>query len=119
MVLFSTKRKSEYTANPSLEVKNMNPEFEINKKDVIEIITKQKTEHPWGNYPNEQYTYIIYWEDGIIRMAVNEFYEVDTETYCICRYYTAIVANSMEEFKAIPEEKLASIAYNAWCSGAR
>lgn len=93
--------------------------FDVDKKDVIEIVEKRKDCFPWGNQPDEKYSCLIFWEDGIIRMTVDEFFELDDNTFECCRYYTDRIADTLEEYKAITDEKFASAAYSAWCSGAR
>lgn len=50
-------------------------------------------------------------------MTVNEFYEVDPETYGCCRFYTTILCNTAQEYRQMTEEQFASKAYSAWCSG--
>lgn len=97
----------------------MEAEFNVSINDVIDIATRKKTGNPWGVHPDEQYTYLVFFEDGVIRMTVNSFHKIDANTYRCCRFYTDFVANTMEEYKALSEERLASIAYSAWCSGAR
>ena len=93
--------------------------FDVDKKDVIEIVEKRKDCFPWENHPDEKYSCLIFREDGIIRMTVNEFFELDDHTFECCRYYTDRIADTLEEYKAITDEKIALAAYSAWCSGAR
>ncbi|MCQ2513046.1 MAG: hypothetical protein MJ092_06675 [Lachnospiraceae bacterium] len=93
--------------------------FEVKKKDVIDLLEKRKDCFPWGDHPDEKYRCLIFWEDGAIRMTVDEFYETDTETYECLRFYTTFIGNSIEDYKNLSEEELASRAYSAWCSGAR
>lgn len=97
----------------------MDPWFEVKKKDVIAILDKRKGCFPWGGDPDEKYRCLVFWEDGVIRMTVNEFHRIDAETYACLRFYTTIVGNSLEDYQKLTEEKIASIAYRAWCSGAR
>lgn len=97
----------------------MEPWFDINKKDVIAVLEKRKDRFPWGNHPDEQYSCLVFWEDGAVFMTVNEFFEVDPETYECLRYYTTFIGNSIEDYNKLTEEELASKAYSAWCSGAR
>lgn len=97
----------------------MEPWFEVNKKDVIDVLDKRKDCLPWGNHPDEKYQCLVFWDDGEIFMTVDEFYEIDSETYECMRYYTTIIGNTIEDYKKLTEEEIASKAYSAWCSGAR
>lgn len=67
----------------------------------------------------KKYRGLVFWEDGVIRITVDEFYEIDDETYECMRFYTESIGNSMEDYEKLTEEEIASKAYNAWCSGAR
>lgn len=67
----------------------------------------------------KKYRCLVFWEDGVIRITVDEFYEIDDETYECMRFYTEFIGNSMEDYEKLTEEEIASKAYNAWCSGAR
>lgn len=67
----------------------------------------------------KKYRCLVFWEDGVIRITVDEFYEIDDETYECMRFYTEFIGNSMEYYEKLTEEEIASKAYNAWCSGAR
>lgn len=93
--------------------------FEVKEKDVIALLEKRKDCFPWGNHPDEKYRCLVFWEDGVIRMTVNEFYRVDSESYACCRYYTDFVANTREEYGCMTDNQLVTKAYSAWCSGAR
>lgn len=97
----------------------MEPWFEVKKSDVIDLVTKRKNGLPWGDHPDETYSCLIFREDGVIRMTVNEFYKLDAQTYECCRFYTDILAGTLEEYRAMNPEQFAAKAYNAWCSGAR
>lgn len=97
----------------------MEPWFEVKKSDVIDLVTKRKNGLPWGDHPDETYSCLIFREDGLIRMTVNEFYKLDAQTYECCRFYTGILAGTLEEYRAMNPEQFAAKAYNAWCSGAR
>lgn len=97
----------------------MDPWFEVHKKDVIALLEKRKDRLPWGDRPDERYRCLVFWEDGAIRMTVDEFYETDAGTYECLRFYTDIIGNSIEDFTSLSEDELASKAYGAWCSGAR
>lgn len=97
----------------------MEPWFDINKKDVIAVLEKRKYCFPWGDHPDEKYRCLVFWEDGAVFMTVDEFFEVDSETYECLRYYTTFIGNSIEDYNKLTEEELASKAYSAWCSGAR
>lgn len=93
--------------------------FEVKKKDIIDLLEKKKDCFPWGNHPDEKYRCLVFWEDGMIRMTVDEFYEKDVNTYECCRFYTNFLGDTIEEYRNMTEEQLASKAYNTWCSGAR
>lgn len=93
--------------------------FDVNKSDVIALIEKRKDCMPWGEHPDEKYICLVFWEDGVIRMTVDEFFEVDENKYSCCRFFTTILADTLEEYENMSEEKFVSIAYNAWCTGAR
>lgn len=97
----------------------MEPWFEVKKSDVIDLITKRKDGFPWGDRPGETYSCLVFWEDGVIRMTVNEFYKRDSHTYKCCRFYTDILAKTLAEYRTLNPEQFAAKAYNAWCSGAR
>lgn len=97
----------------------MDPWFEVKKKDVIALLEKKKDVFPWGDHPDEKYRCLVFWEDGVIRMTVDEFFEVDADTYECLRFYTEFIGNTIEDYQNLSEEKLASKAYSAWCSGAR
>ena len=97
----------------------MEPWFEVKKKDVIDVLDKWKDCFPWGDHPDEKYSCLVFWEDGIIRMTVHQFYEIGAETYECLRFYTTFIGNKMEDYINLTEEELASKAYSAWCSGAR
>lgn len=93
--------------------------FEVKKSDVIAELDKRKDRMPWGEHPDEKYRCLVFWEDGAVRMCVDEYYELDSSTYECLRYYTTIIGNTIEEFNKLSEDELASKAYSAWCSGAR
>lgn len=93
--------------------------FEVEKKDVIALVQKKKDCFPWGNHPGETYACLIFRQDGMIWMTVNEFYEAEPETYECCRFYSTILCNTAQEYRHMTEEQFASKAYSAWCSGAR
>lgn len=108
--------ESEYEVS---EEKHMEVWFEVKKKDVIDLVEKRKDCFPWGDRPDEKYRCLVFWEDGVIRMAVDEFYEADAEAYACCRFYTDFIGRTVEEYRNLTEEAFASKAYRAWCSGAR
>ena len=93
--------------------------FKVKKKDVIALLDKRKDIFPWGNNPDEKYKCLVFWKKNVICMTVNEFYKIDDETYECIHFYTTIVGKTLDEYDRLNEEELASIAYNAWCSGAR
>lgn len=93
--------------------------FDIDQKDVIEILQNINNGQPWSSDPTEKHSVLIFWEDGVIRLAVDEFFEDENGNYSCCRFYTNIVAKTMEEYKTITQEQLSHKAYSAWCSGAR
>jgi len=97
----------------------MGPWFKVKKKDVIAILNKNKNCFPWGGRSDEKYRCLVFWEDGVVRMTVDEFYEADSVTYECLRFYTTIIGNTIDEYTKLTEEELSSKAYNAWCSGAR
>ena len=97
----------------------MDPWFEVKETDVIAVLEKRKDVFPWGNHPEEKYRCLIFREDGVIRMTVDEFYKIDAGTYQCLRFYTTFIGNAMEDYTKLTEEELASKAYGAWCSGAR
>lgn len=97
----------------------MEPWFEVNKKDVIALLEKRKDRLPWGEHPDEKYCCLVFWEDGVIRMTVDEFYEADDSTYECLRFYTTYIGDTIEKFNSLTDDELASLAYSAWCSGAR
>lgn len=95
------------------------PWFEVPRRDVIALVEMRKDRHPWGNHPDEKYRCLIFWEDSVIWMTVDEFHKVDAQTYEFCRFYTTRLCSTVEELNQMTEEELASRAYQAWCSGAR
>lgn len=97
----------------------MEPWFQVKAKDVIAILDKRKDCFPWGNYPDEKYRCLVFREDGVIRMTVDEFYEVKAGTYECLRFYTTCLGDTLEDYTKLTEAELAAKAYNAWCSGAR
>lgn len=97
----------------------MDPWFEVKKKDVIAVLEKRKGCFPWGGHPEEKYSCLVFWEDGVIRMTVDEFYELDEDTFECMRFYTDFIGNTLGDYTGLTEEELASKAYRAWCSGAR
>lgn len=97
----------------------MEPWFEVKSSDVIDLMTKRKDGFPWGDHPEETYSCLVFREDGVIRMTVNEFYQPDPATFACCRFYTDTLAGTMEEYRAMQPEQFAKKAYRAWCSGAR
>lgn len=97
----------------------MEPWFEVKEKDVIEILEKRKDCFPWGEHPDETYRCLVFREDGVIRMTVDEFFKTDAETYECLRFYTEYIGNTIEDYKKLTEAEIASKAYRAWCSGAR
>lgn len=93
--------------------------FKIKKTDVIALLEKRKDRFPWGYYPNEKYTCLIFWYEDRIRICVNMFNKCGIDAYeCLC-YYTGIIGDKIEDYNKLTEDELASIAYNAWCTGAR
>lgn len=97
----------------------MDPWFEVKEKDVIALLEKRKDCFPWGDHPDETYTCLVFWEDGAIRMTVDEFFKTDFETYECLRFYTTFIGNTIEDYKKLTEAEIASKAYSARCSGAR
>lgn len=97
----------------------MEPWFEVKTNDVIALVTKRKGCFPWGGRSDETYCCLVFWEDGVIRMTVNEFYRQNAHTFECCRFYTDTLAKTLEEYSAMPDEKFSAKAYSAWCSGAR
>ena len=97
----------------------MEPWFEVKRSDVIDLITRRKDCFPWGDHPEETYSCLVFREDGVIRMTVNEFYRLDAHTFECCRFYTDTLAKTLEEYRTMKPERFAAGAYNAWCSGAR
>lgn len=92
--------------------------FEVKKENVIDILERTKAGFPWGEHPDEKYTCLVFYEDEVIRMTVDEFFEIDNNYEC-CRYYTTILADSLEEYEKLTDEQISKKAYNAWCTGAR
>ena len=97
----------------------MEPWFEVKKSDVIDLVTRRKDGFPWGNHPDETYSCLVFWEDGVIRMTVNEFYKLDAYTFECCRFYTDTLAQTLEDYRIMNLEQFAAKAYRTWCSGAR
>lgn len=97
----------------------MEPWFRVNKKDVIALLDKRKDSFLWGNRPNEKYRCLVFWEDGVVRMTVDEFYKIDARTYECLRFYTAFIGNTIDDYNKLTEEELSKKAYSAYCSGAR
>lgn len=91
----------------------------IDEKDVICELHRNKVDNPWGNYHNEQYHCLVYWEDGMIRMTVDEYHRMEDGKYKCCRPYSTVIGNKLEEFEEMSEEQISSKAYNTWCTGAR
>lgn len=91
----------------------MTPWFKVKKKDVITLLEKRKNCFPWGNHPGEKYRCLVFWEDGVIRMTVNEFHQIAPETYECLRFYTDMLGNTIEDYENLTEEELASKAYHA------
>lgn len=108
-----TKNEPKEKSQPVL------PWFRVPRKDVITLVEMRKDRHPWGDHPDEKYRCLIFHEDGVIRMTVDEFHKVDAHAYECCRFYTAKLCSTIEELKQLTEDELSSRAYNAWCSGAR
>lgn len=97
----------------------MEPWFTVKKKDVIAVLKKSKGCAPWGGSADEKYACLVFWDDGAVYMTVNQFREVDADTYECLRFYTDYIGRTLEDYTNLTEEKLASAAYRAWCSGAR
>ena len=97
----------------------MDPWFKVKRKDVIAILEKRKDSFPWGDHPDEKYRCLVFREDDVIRMTVNEFHKIDFGTYECLRFYTTFIGNTIEDYNKLTEEEIASKAYSAWCSGAR
>lgn len=97
----------------------MEPWFTVQKKDVIAVLDKKKDRLPWGEHPDEKYHCLVFWDDGAVYMTVNEFYELDSQTYQCLRLYTDFIGKTIEDYTKLTEDALASKAYRAWCSGAR
>lgn len=93
--------------------------FAVKKKDVIAELEKRKDRLPWGEHPDEKYRCLIFWEEGVIRMCVDEYYELDADTYECLRYYTTFIGDKIEDYNNLSEDEMVSLAYGAWCSGAR
>ena len=94
-------------------------EFKVKKKDVIELLEKRKNGFPWGHCPNEKYKCLIFWENGVIFMTVNEFHEINSEAYECLRPYTVSIGGTLTDYEKLTEADIEIIAYNAWCTGAR
>ena len=93
--------------------------FAVKKESVIDILERKKDSFPWGEHPDEKYICLVFWDDDKIFMTVDEFFEVDAAEYECCRFYTTYVADNMEAYKSKTDSELSSLAYSAWCSGAR
>lgn len=93
--------------------------FNVKKEDVIDILERTKDSFPWGDHPDEKYYCLIFYEDNIIRINVDMFYETEDGSYECCRYYTDKLADTISEYEKITDEQISIKAYNAWCSGAR
>ena len=70
---------------------------------------------------DERYNLIkeFFWKDEQIYMTVDTFYKDDDNCYLCCKYYTSVIAKSMDDYNSIPEEKFVLKAYNTWMTGAR
>lgn len=93
--------------------------YKIKEDNVIDIIEKRKDSLPWGNYPDKKCRCLIFWKDAKIFMTVDEFYKKEDNCYLCCKYYTSVIADSLDDYNTMPEEKFISKAYNTWMSGAR
>lgn len=98
---------------------NISDWYMIKEDAVIDIIEKRKDRLPWGNYPNQKYICLIFWKDEQIYMTVDTFYKDDDNCYLCCKYYTSVIAKSMDDYNSMPEEKFVLKAYNTWMTGAR
>lgn len=97
----------------------MEPWFTVKQEDVIALLERRKDCFPWGDRPDEKYRCLVFREDGVIRMTVDDFYDRGDGSYECLRPYTAYIGDSIGAFDALTEEELVTKAYNAWCSGAR
>lgn len=93
--------------------------FKIKSTDVLEIIEKRKNCWPWGNYSDKKYKCLIFRKKGRILITVDEFYKENDNRYSCCSFYTAEIAETIDEYNNMTEEEFVAKAYNTWMSGAR
>lgn len=46
--------------------------FEVKEENVIAILDKRKNCFPWGDHLDEKYRCLVFWEDGVVRMTVDQ-----------------------------------------------
>ena len=93
--------------------------LKVKAADVVELIERRKDRLPWGYRPEEIYRCLIFQKDGRIFMTVDQFRREENGGYACLRPYTAEIAETMEDYRDMPDEAFVQKAYNTLMSGAR
>ena len=95
--------------------------LKVKAADVVELIERRKDRLPWGYRPEEIYRCLIFQKDGRIFMTVDQFRrEENGGRACGAhRRHTAEIAETMEDYRDMPDEAFVKKAYNTLMSGAR
>ena len=87
--------------------------LKVKAADVVELIERRK------DRPEEIYRCLIFQKDGRIFMTVDQFRREENGGYACLRPYTAEIAETMEDYRDMPDEAFVKKAYNTLMSGAR
>ena len=93
--------------------------FKVKAADVVELLERRKDRLPWGYHPEQIYRCLIFQKDGRFFMTVDQFRREENGSYACLRPYTAEIAETMENYRDMPDEAFVKKAYNTLMSGAR
>lgn len=91
----------------------------VKAADVVELIERRKDRLPWGYHPEQIYRCLIFQKAGRIFMTVDQFRREENGGYACLHSYTAEIAETMEDYRDMPDEEFVKKACNTLMSGAR
>ena len=89
--------------------------LKVKAADVVELIERRKDRLPWGYRPEEIYRCLIFQKDGRIFMTVDQFRREENGGYACLRPYTAEIAETMEDYRNMPDEAFVKKASTPSC----